>query len=158
YGSKSTLKAVIFGGKERTYQAWNGVPEDSLKTNRRYNSLGEYYDANSNIHYYSNQTDNYQQDYYQLLYSYAASSKLTLNAALHYTKGFGYYEEYKQQQSFTNYNLMIPVIGNDTITTTDLVRQLWLDNDFYGFTYSANYESSKWQLAFGGAGNRYTGR
>ena len=187
YGSKSTLRVVLFSGKEKTYQAWNGVPEEKLRGNK--DTLTNFY--NNNVGYlfytpqdsinlfnsnnrtynsftYQNQTDNYQQDYYQLLYSYAVrqrtdstgrtTSKLNLNAALHYTKGYGYYEEYHPQQLFSNYNLNNPVIGNDTLTTTDLIRQLWLDNDFYGFTYSANYESGDLKFTLGGAGNRYTGR
>lgn len=158
YGSKSTLRAIVFSGKEKTYQSWYGVPEDSLKTNRTYNPAGEYYDTNGTVHYYNNQTDNYQQDYYQLHYSFAATEHLMLNAALHYTKGKGYYEEYASAQSFVDYNLENVILGTDTLTATDLIRQKWLDNDFYGFTFSSNYETDKLQFTIGGAGNRYTGR
>ncbi|MCX6274943.1 MAG: TonB-dependent receptor [Bacteroidetes bacterium] len=165
YGSKSTLRAIVFSGKEKTYQSWYGIPEDSLKipedslkTNRNYNPAGEYYDANGGIHYYDNQTDNYRQDYYQLHYSFAATEHLMLNAALHYTKGIGYYEEYQGAQLFSDYKLEDVIIGTDTITSTDLIRQKWLDNDFYGFTFSSIYETEKLQFTFGGAGNRYTGR
>jgi len=38
YGKSSILKFVMFSGVEHTYQAWNGVPQDSLATNRTYNS------------------------------------------------------------------------------------------------------------------------
>ena len=158
YGSKSTLRAIVFSGKEKTYQSWYGVPEDSLKTNRTYNPAGEYYDINGDVHYYNNQTDNYRQDYYQLHYSFAATEHLMLNAALHYTKGKGYYEEYASGQFFSDFNLNDVIIGTDTITSTDLIRQKWLDNDFYGFTFSSNYETDKLQFTIGGAGNRYTGR
>ncbi|MFI5145451.1 MAG: TonB-dependent receptor, partial [Ignavibacteria bacterium] len=160
YGTKSTLRAIISSGKEKTYQAWYGVPEDSLKTNRTYNPAGEYFDMNGNLQYYSNQTDNYQQDYYQLLYSFAANSSINLNAALHYTKGKGYYEEYKSQEVLGNYGLSDVVSVQDSIMirASDLIRQLWLDNDFYGYTFAANYYKNKLQLTFGGAGNRYKGR
>ncbi len=158
YGSKSSLRAIIMSGKEKTYQSWYGILEDSLKTNRTYNPAGEYYDVNGQVHYYDNQTDNYQQDYYQLLYSYAVNSNLNVNAALHYTKGKGYYEEYKPEASLSGYGISDFIIGNDTIISTDLIRQRWLDNDFYGFTYSANYSKNKFQLTIGGAGNQYKGK
>ncbi len=158
YGSKSTLRAIIISGKEKTYQAWYGVPEDSLKTNRTYNPAGEYYDVNGNVHYYDNQADNYQQDYYQLLYSYAVNSNLNVNAALHYTKGKGYYEEYEPGASLSSYGIADFIIGSETISSTDLIRQRWLDNDFYGFTYSTNYAKNKFQFTLGGAGNQYTGK
>jgi len=177
YGSKSTLRAVIFSGKEQTYQAWNGVPEEKLNGNKDTllnfykNNIGylfftpqdsiNLFNSNNrtyNYFNYKNQTDNYQQDYYQLLYSYAATSKINLNAALHYTKGKGYYEEYKTADSLSHYKLQNVILDTTTIYTSDIIRQLWLDNDFYGFTYSANYESNNLVLTFGGAGNRYTGR
>jgi len=177
YGSKSTLRAVIFSGKEQTYQAWNGVPEEKLNGNKDTllnfykNNIGylfftpqdsiNLFNSNNrtyNYFNYKNQTDNYQQDYYQLLYSYAATSKINLNAALHYTKGKGYYEEYKTADSLSHYKLQNVILDTTTIYTSDIIRQLWLDNDFYGFTYSANYESNNLVLTFGGAGNRYKGR
>jgi iron complex outermembrane receptor protein len=164
YETKSSLKGIIFSGKEKTYQAWYGVPEDSLKTNRTYNPAGEYTDAYGNLQYYPNQTDNYQQDYYQLLYSYAANSSLNLNAALHYTKGKGYYEEYVSKYAaygegtLSFYGLNPVVIDTVTIDSSDVIRQKWLDNDFYGYTFAANYDKNDLQLTLGGAGNRYKGR
>lgn len=176
YGSRSTLRAIVFSGKEKTYQSWNGVPEAKLNNDHDalvthyYNNLGSLYNTSEdsinlfssnhrtyNVFNYKNQTDNYQQDYYQLHYSYAATSHLILNAALHYTKGKGYYEEYKYNQSFEDYMLNNLVIGQDTITSTNLIRQKWLDNDFYGFTFSSNYETDKLEFTLGAAGNRYTG-
>lgn len=153
YGKKTILKAVIFSGKEKTYQAWNGVPKDTLLTHRRYNAFT-----------YENQTDNYQQDNYQLLFSQELGKNFLLNAAVHYTYGRGYYEEYQDQDNynhqtnFADYGLPYPVIGGDTIKTSDFIRQKWLDNHFYGFTFSGAYDNHKnLQITFGGAGNRYEG-
>ena len=177
YGSKSTLRAIVFSGKEKTYQSWNGVPEakllndyDGLVTHY-YNNLGYLYNSQEdsvnlfssntrtyNIFNYKNQTDNYQQDYYQLHYSFAATTLIMLNAALHYTKGRGYYEEYKYNQLFSDYRLANVVLGDTILTSTNLIRQKWLDNDFYGFTLSSNYESEKFLLTIGAAGNQYGGR
>ncbi len=147
YGKKTILKLVIFSGKEKTYQAWNGVPKDSLQTHRRYN-----------LFTYENQTDNYQQDNYQLLFSQEVGKRFQLNAALHYTYGRGYYEEYREADDFAAYALPYPVIGNDTLTATDLIRQKWLGNHFYGFTFSGRFDNHKnLQITLGGAGNQYEG-
>lgn len=147
YGKSSLLRLNVFSGKEKTFQAWNGVPEDKLKTERRFNEFT-----------YDDQTDNYQQDHYQLLYSKSFSDRLSANAALHYTKGSGYYEEYKDDQSFSKYGLTPIVIGTTTIKRTDLIRRRWLDNKFYGATYSLRYQpNTKTDFTLGGAYNQYDG-
>ena len=146
YGKHSILRFNIFSGKEKTYQAWEGVPKDSLKTNRTYNPYS-----------YENETDNYWQDNYQAIYSNQLNNYLNLNFALHYTKGKGYYEQFKTKRKFKDYRLENVIIGNDTITKTNLIQQKWLDNDFYGLTYSLNYEKNKLTAVIGGAWNKYDG-
>lgn len=148
YGKNDILRANVFSGTEKTYQAWNGVTEDLLQTDRRHNDFT-----------YDNQTDNYQQDHYQLFYTRNLGKTLTANAALHYTYGRGYYEEYKDDQKLEKYQIKPVVVGATTIDRSDLVRRLWLDNDFYGVTYSLNY-TPKTDLSFtlGGAYNEYKGR
>ena len=147
YGKRSILRINVFSGKEKTYQAWYGVPKDSLDTKPTYNPYT-----------YDNQTDNYQQDNYQLLYSKEVNSHWNINAALHYTRGRGYYESYKENRKLSDYGLPPYIIGNDTITRTDLVQQKWLDNDFYGITASANYNNRKnLQVNIGMALNQYLG-
>lgn len=158
YSSKSSLRFIILSGKEKTYQAWYGVPEDSLSTNRTFNPAGMYFDENGNVLYYDNQTDNYQQDYYQLLYSKQLNNNWDLNLTAFLTKGKGYYEEYQPQQNFVDYNLDTLFIGTDTIAQTDLVRQKWLDNNFYGAVWSLNKNEKRWQLTLGGALNQYDGK
>lgn len=157
YGKKNSLRAVILSGKEKTYQAWYGVPEDSLKTNRTYNPAGEYFDANGQARYYDNQTDNYQQDYYQLFYTREINSQWNANVALHYTRGKGYYEEYVPGAALTDYNLSPVLIGNDTIDETNITRQLWLSNHFYGGTWSLQYRGNNMEVIAGGALNEYRG-
>jgi iron complex outermembrane receptor protein len=156
YGKSSVLRLNVFSGYEQTYQAWDGVPEDSVKKgNRRYNELGYIKSSNS---YYKNQTDNYTQNYYQLLYDQQISNKLSFSGALHYTKGYGYYEEYKNADSLKNYGVTPVVVGRTTISATDLVRRLWLNNDFYGLTYNLNYKpNNNLGLILGGAYNEYKG-
>ncbi|MDB5060561.1 MAG: TonB-dependent receptor, partial [Mucilaginibacter sp.] len=159
YGKNSTLRANIFSGVERTYQAWNGIPDyiigdNTIPNHRTYNELGLMPDGT----YYKDQVDNYQQNHYQLLYDQKLSDKVSFSGALHYTKGFGYYEEYKTNAKVTDYGLTPVVIGGTAITNTDLVRRRWLDNDFYGITYALKYQpESNLNFTLGGAYNYYTG-
>jgi iron complex outermembrane receptor protein len=158
YVGKTTLiKFLAFGGKEKTYQSWNGIDGETLATNRRFNSAGIFTDELGNTRFYDNETDNYQQDHLQLLWNEKISEKWSSNFALHYTKGKGFYENYKEDADFADYNLTPIVIENTTINTTDLVRQKWLDNDFYGFTFSTNYQTKKVDFVFGGGYNKYEG-
>lgn len=152
YGRKSILKFNHFTGKEKTYQAWNGVPQDTLTTNRTYNEFT-----------YKNQTDNYTQQHFQLFYSYTHKNWL-FNTGLHYTRGYGYYEEYKKDQTLNDYNLNNLILNTDTIFNTDLIRRRWLDNHFYGGIYSVTYNPEfnsekkiKTKFVIGGAANQYKG-
>ncbi|KRD59935.1 TonB-dependent receptor [Flavobacterium sp. Root935] len=154
YVGKTTLiKALVFGGTEKTYQSWNGIDAETLNTDRTYNSAGKYTDEAGNVRFYDNETDNYKQDHYQLHWGESISDKWSTNLALHYTKGKGYYENYKEDADMSDYNLN-PV---GAVTTTDLVRQKWLDNDFYGTTFSAKYKEEKLDVIIGGGWNKYEG-
>lgn len=157
YNEKTTIRFLTFGGKEKTYQAWNGVDAQIMQTDRTYNELGEYTDNEGKTQYYNNQTDNYNQTHYQLHFSHEFTPSLQLNAAAHYTHGIGYYEEYKTGRSYADYGLTPDTIAGIALTETDLVRQKWLDNDFYGVTYSLNYETKKIIATLGGAANQYAG-
>lgn len=152
---KTILKAIVFGGKEKTYQSWNGLEdEEKLRNDRTYNSVGQFTDANGNTQFYGNETDNYWQNHFQLHWNQKITSKWQSNVALHYTSGKGYYEQYKEDESFSDY--FLPNFG--TNTTTDLVRKRWLDNDFFGTTFSLNYKTDKTDVIFGGAANKYQGK
>ena len=157
YVGKTTLiKALTFGGTEKTYQSWFGVDAATLESDRTFNAAGMFTDEFGNIRFYDNQTDNYQQDHYQLHWNERISENWSTNLAFHYTKGKGYYEEYKEDQDFGDYGLA-PIIAAPTVNTTDLVRQKWLDNDFYGTTFSANYKEDNWDVILGGGWNKYEG-
>lgn len=154
HSDRSLLQANVFSGKEKTYQAWYGVPESKLNTDRTYNPAGMEKPGGP----YDNQTDNYQQDHYQLHYSYQLTDHWNANASLHYTYGRGYYEEYKADQMLANYDLKPMVLPDTTIKQSNLVRRLWLRNDFYGIVFSTNYKKSdRWKLTTGGAYNEYKG-
>ncbi|KAA2240138.1 TonB-dependent receptor [Chitinophaga agrisoli] len=150
---KTAIRLNIFSGTEKTYQAWYGVPEALLETDRTNNPAGTEKPGTP----YDNETDNYQQDHYQLFLNQEINSHLNFNVALHYTKGRGYYEEYKTKQAFADYGLTPPEINGAPVDTTELVRQLWLDNDFYGTVFSVNGTGSRLNWSLGGGWNRYEG-
>jgi iron complex outermembrane receptor protein len=148
YGTDVVLKLRVISGKEKTYQAWNGVPlsyldDDSLRT---YNSYT-----------YENETDNYWQDHYMLHYNKQLANSGKFNLGLHFTHGEGYYEQYKNGQDFADYGLNNVIVGDDTLTETDLIRRKWLDNDFYGAVFSYNNILDKLDYIVGGGWNTYDG-
>ena len=155
FGDNTVVKFITFNGTEETYHAWNYTSkyEQSLY-GRRYNSCGEYYDDEGNTRYYDNQTDNYHQQNYQLIWNQRLSRELNLNTALHYTKGNGYYEEYKRKRTLFEYELDPEM----TWAKSDLVRQKKMDNDFYGVVASLNYNNREnLQATLGGGWNKYDG-
>ncbi|RYY52745.1 MAG: TonB-dependent receptor [Chitinophagaceae bacterium] len=173
---KSTLRFNVFSGKEKTFQAWNGVPEAKLKGDNDallthyYNNLGSIYhtpedSANLfssnknkyNLPLYKNETDNYRQTHYQLFYDLKVNDRLSVNLGTFLTRGLGYYENYKYGEDFADYGLPDLSIDGTPVTSTDLVRQKWLDNYFYGQIASLQYRSDKDQLALGGGWTSYDG-
>ncbi len=150
---KTSVRFNLFSGKEKTYQAWNGVPENMLETNRTYNSSGTEKPGDP----YDNETDNYTQSHYQLFFSQQLSANFSFNTALFLTRGKGYYEQYKAEEDYSSYSQPYPVYNGDTVFATDLVRQLWLDNYYYGTIYSFQYKAGKSQFIFGGGWHRYDG-
>jgi iron complex outermembrane receptor protein len=155
YVKKSTLvKFMAFGGKEKTYQAWYGIEDpEKLRNDRTFNPAGMYFDENGNMQFYDDETDNYWQNHFQLHWTEKWSENWISNAALHYTIGKGYFEQYREDEDLTDYNL--PAFNGNSIS--DLVRKRWLDNDFFGATFSLNYRNEKTDILFGGAANRYLG-
>ena len=141
------LKAIIFYGHERTYQAWYGVPLNYLDSARTYNS-----------YVYDNEIDNYGQTHYQLHYSKKVYKNTNVTISAHYTHGEGYYEQFRSGEDLVDYGLENILIGNDTIASTDLIRRKWLNNDFGGLTYSLNHKMGNIDLTFGGASSRYSGQ
>lgn len=150
------IKALVFGGKEKTYQAWNGIDAETLKTNRTYNSSGAYYDDNGQLQFYNNETDNYQQDHYQLHWNEKWNTNWNTNIAVHYTKGFGYFENYKSDENlFDDYGITPSEVNGEIKEESDVIRRKYLDNYFYGITFSAQYIKDDLELLFGGAANTY---
>ncbi len=148
YSENHVLKFNVFSGQEQTYQSWWGLPEDKLENDRTWN----YYT-------YDNETDNYQQDHYQLIYTGKIGDNWKTNLALHYTYGRGYYEQFREDDDFDRYGLPPVELGGELFESTDIIRRRWLDNDFYGFVGSVNYlsDNGRWDVILGGGANRYNG-
>ncbi len=173
FGKKSFVRLNVFSGKEVTYQSWYGTPESRVKGDRE--GMLAYIDRNGlseseaqnllnsdsrtyNYYTYPNQVDNYKQDHYQLVSSHTLNKNLTLNLNGFVVRGLGYFEEYKAGEKLSKYKIANVVVGKDTIRRSDVVRRRWLDNYFYGTTFSLDYNSFKKITAnFGGGLNKYDG-
>jgi len=170
-GENSTFRATMFSGKERTEQAWYGTPESVI--NGSIEDITAYADRNYifgsdrdnlltagrkyNYYTYDNEVDNYQQDHYQLHFNHSFNNDLKFSTAAHYTRGRGYFEQFKADEDFEDYGFIPIILSNDTINTTDLIRRRWLDNHFYGGIFSLTYEKEALNLIFGGGANQYKG-
>ena len=162
---RTMVKFITSGGKEKTYHAWDGIPDyilfpssSSVKENRTYNPSGYMGDDSmGNPLYYKKQTDNYEQTHYQLNLLQILNTALKFNISLHYTKGLGYYEEYKTGRTLKEYGLKPFELNGETIKKSDLVRQKQLDNDFGGLVFSIDYNRNKANFSLGGSANRYDG-
>lgn len=157
-GKTTTIKALVFGGKEKTYQAWYGVDKETLAKNRTFNAAGQFTDTFGQTQFYENQTDNYTQDHCQLHWNEKISESFQTNFAVHYTKGKGFYEEFNDNAVLNDFNLPDFVLGATTISNANLITQKWLDNDFYGFTFSGIYSKNNIDFVLGGGLNKYNGK
>jgi iron complex outermembrane receptor protein len=171
-GKAGTFTTNIFSGKEITYQAWEGVPESRLRGNkeeieayinrnflndRAANHLRNANSRTFNPYTYENQVDDYQQDHYQFLHKLNVGN-FRFNSALFYTKGRGFFEQFRENDRLSSYNLPNVVVGGETIKNTDLIRRRWLDNDFYGFVTNMTYATSRIEAILGGGYNVYQGK
>lgn len=158
--NQTKIRVMAFGGKEKTYQAWNGIDKATWETNPKYNYSGAIYDVNweNIVGFYDNETDNYRQNHYQLLWEQGLNDRWNLETTFHYTKGKGYYENYKQDAKFSKYNLPNIFENGTEIKKTDFIRKKWLDNDFYGMVSTLYGKFDNLDLNFGLVGNQYYGR
>ncbi|REE01612.1 TonB-dependent receptor [Marinoscillum furvescens] len=173
YGDKTTVKAVTFAGHEVTYQSWYGTPgaklfgdEEDLdeviamggeySTQEQIDNLKNA-DRRFNYYLYDREVDDYQQSHYQLHLSHTFSQTFNVSGALHYTRGLGYFEQYKYDEDYADYGLENVTIGDSTLESSDMILRRWLDNHFYGATFSANYQSGPLALTIGGGYNYYDG-
>jgi iron complex outermembrane receptor protein len=173
-GAHTFAKLSVLHGDEHTQLSWNGVPgyaidptkysyyeagaaDNNPGVNRRYNPSGEYRDLDDKIKHYDDNADNYKQTHYHLQFVQRFSSRWTGHATLHLTRGTGYYEEYRLNRKLAEHGLPAVEIDGATVTRSDMIRQKWMDNRFYGLTFSANYNCEALQWTTGGAVNRHDG-
>lgn len=156
-GKTQTLKATLLYGEQHSMLTFEGVPFDSLATNRRYNLSGLYHDDKGNELFYDNETDNYTQTHLHLHYLQELTKYWDLNTAVFYTKGLGYYEQYKENTSLSKYGIPAQIINGVTYKKSDLIRRKGMDNDFYGIHLSGNYNKNKWQVNLSAGANKYIG-
>ena len=160
------LRFLTFGGKEKTYQAWNGIDRQTWETNPRLNYSGQYTDLfTGEEKFYDNETDNYRQNHYQFLWEQNINERWNLETTLHYTKGRGFYENYvrvneedEDATHYSNYNLPVFQLNGSPVNQTDFIRKKWLNNDFYGVVSNLYGNFENVNLNFGVAANQYFGR
>ena len=158
YKDENTLlKGLLFGGHEITYQSWFGIDAETLATDRTFNPAGRYTDDNGETRFYENEVDNYKQDHAQLHWNENWSSQWSSHIALHYTRGRGYFEQFREDDDFATYGFDPVTINGELVNTTDLVRRRWLDNDFYGTVFSLTQNAEDYDLVIGGGYNIYKG-
>ena len=159
FGDKTVVKFITWNGVEQTYHAWNYTSKyEQSRFGRTYNSCGEYWDEAGNVHYYDGQTDNYHQQNYQLLWNQHLSRVLNLNVTAHYTKGDGYYEEYKSGRKLVEYLPKGTWYEETPKLKSDLIRQKKMDNDFYAMVASLVYSNRQdIEATLGGGWNKYSG-
>ena len=156
---RSLVRLIAFGGKERTYMAWDYASKEEMeKYGRRYNPCGKYTADDGTTAFYRDQCDNFTQHHLQLLFNHTVSQAWRIQAAAHYTKGDGYYEQYKTGRTLTEYGLK-PYVNADgeKVKKSDLVRLKFNDCDFGGATFSANYTRGRVNAVAGGAINWFRG-
>lgn len=154
---KTLIKAIMFGGDQQTYQAWNGIDAETMETDRTFNSAGMYYDADGNVKFYKDETDNYKQDHYQLHWNQRIDHVWSTNVSLNYTRGLGYFEQYKENDKFSTYGIDPYEVNGTLIDRTDLIRRRWLDNHYYVISTNVNYKEDNWDITAGGFYSGYTG-
>ena len=143
------IKALVFGGREVTYQSWFGIDEQTLSTNPTFNPAGMYSDEDGTVRFHQNQVDDYDQDHYQLIWNERYNNNWSTSATLNYTKGSGFFEEYKEDASLDFHGLLPITIDGETSAESDLVRRRWLENNFYALSANANYKDENWDTTTG---------
>lgn len=155
----TSLRLVAFGGKERTYMAWDYASKEQMEEyGRRYNPCGEYIDKDGNRAYYADQFDNFVQHHFQLLFSQRIGEWFNINAALFYTKDDGYYDQYKTGRTLVEYGLQ-PFMNadGDLVKKSDLIRLKYNVNGFGGGQATVNFRRGRWNATLGGAVSDFDG-
>ena len=119
---------------------------------------------------YRYNTDNYEQYHYQAQLTQRLSEGLILNLTAHYTKGYGFTDEYRTGRKLKEYGLKefilrdengAAILGKDgkeqKVKKITLLRTKYLDNDFAGGIATLDYKSDRLELTAGLSANHYAG-
>lgn len=147
--TNANLRINYIYGNQHTGITWEGISEDQMRSDPTFNPAGTITDGV----YYDNESDNYRQHHVQAFYTQELGKSLFLNVGVNYTNGFGYYEQYKQDEAFTSMNILNQILDGTTFTTTDLIRRKNMSNDFYTAHVNLKYEKNGLNLQ---AGSMYT--
>lgn len=154
---KNSLRLTWLMGSQHTGITWEGISLEQYEIDRRYNPAGEYYDQFGNVHYYDNETDNYAQHHLQLNYTRAFTDGLAWSTTLNYTRGDGYFENYKAGKEFSKYLMQSPVIDGQRYDEGDFITREALANDYFVLNSDVRYSSSGLNLTGGVNLSRYDG-
>ena len=154
---RNSLRLTYLMGDQKTGITWEGISPEQYVIDRRCNPAGEYYDQWGNVHYYDNETDNYTQHHFQLNYTHSFSDRLAWSTTLNYTRGDGYYENYKAGKPFSKYLMQNPLIDGAEYEEGDFITREALGNDYYVIKSDLRYTSEKLSVTGGVNLSRYDG-
>ena len=154
---RNSLRLTWLMGDQRTGITWEGISPEQYAVDRRYNPAGEYYDQFGNVHYYDNETDNYRQNHLQLNYTRSFNERLAWSTTFNYTRGDGYYENYKAGKSFSKYMMEAPIVDGVMCEEGDFITKEALANDYFVLNSDIRYSSDFLKLTAGLTLSRYDG-
>ena len=155
--ARNSLRLTWLMGSQHTGITWEGISLEQYEIDRRYNPAGEYFDQFGNVHYYDNETDNYAQHHLQLNYTHSFTDRLAWSTTLNYTRGDGYYENYKAGKSFSKYMMNAPVVDGVLYEEGDFITKEALANDYYVLNSDLRYSSERMNVTAGVNLSRYDG-
>ena len=150
---RNSIRLTWLMGDQKTGITWEGISPEQYKTDRRYNPAGEYHDEFGNVHYYDNETDNYAQHHLQLNYTHSFSNTLAWSTTFNYTRGDGYFENYKADKNFSKYMMTAP----DGVDSGDFITRESLANDYFVLNTDLRYISERVNITGGLNLSRYDG-
>ena len=108
--------------------------------------------------FWARTTDNFTQDHNLLSAVWDINARWTATATLHYTYGYGYYEELRPQNKLKKFGLEnFTTSDGSTVKKADFIRQKGLEQHTYGLVANANYKHNRWEVIFGGGYQQFRG-
>lgn len=155
-GTRSTNRIQIFGGPEETHLAYAGVTREYLdgeitgdpREDRRANFLS-----------FPGEIDHFNQPHVQWLSDWQLGEDTTLSAAVYYIKGSGYYEQFRSNRAYWQYDLTPFELPDGTLVErTDLVRRRNTDQNQTGAIARVALKRGRHEITAGASFDRYRNR